>query len=596
MKTPRALALVLLAACASTGTKKDPEPQVSTEILFVEPDHKIAWCQKDGAAGLQQHPDGVLFVDAESVVRVRVPSAQGQVPYHAHVFAKDRDLCFGQGKDGDIAIALPADAELLVVTSATVKMHVPDPSVSDRVLPLLAPYAQSFRLVPRDQAAALSSLQPFRYEWKHPQANVTLFVQSSNRSDMLLTLSDPDGGADYLFADGAVRWKGGDANLIPRLTVDVTTAGKTWLRAGAYPVPDQAWLEKDPFDLNLAGLTVIPFAPPPRVELALLDERPATSLRIGAKFHGLRPQETLRFVLAAGHPAEGIEKIRVRVQETEVTAAETSMLVDFSDLDSEQFPITGYVAHRLIEPWRTTGGRSVPPLGRFEGVTEGEAAGSIFVPVYAPHCALMTLLGKGKVQSEIPTFLGQYMEPRSSGRFGVPIPVPWSPVLPVNPVLPTPTNPVVPTVPSTGVIGVPANPPSLPVTVVSVAVSNGVTPVSVSVQSGVATLGIPTPRGVVRAQFRIVTGAPSLTLPPGLLPVATAWSDPDSADRAAGFLRFSGRGAFAPSSVLFSPSEEWRSAYAEGVKRDEREEPGVDAPTGFDFWPGYRRETPGVPK
>lgn len=620
MRVRRGLALLLLAACQSSAPApaKKSEPQVAMEILFQEPDHRAAWCQKDAAAGLAEHPDGVLFFDAGSLLRVRVPDSPGQVPYHAHVFYRaDKELAdrsFVQQKDGAITIDLSklANPELLVVTSATVKMHVPDPAVPDRTIPLLAPYAQAFRLVPRDRAAALSTLQPFRYEWKHPQANVSLFVQTSNRSDMLLTLSDPDGGADYLFADGAIRWKSGDAALVPRVTIDVETGGKTWLRAGTYPVPDAAWTEKDPFDLSLAGLTVIPFAPPPRVELALLDERPATSLRVGAKFHGLRPEETLRFVLAAGHPAEGTERIRVRVQETEVTSAtpESSMLLDFSDLDAAMFPVTGYVAHRLVEPWRTTGGLYAPcePLGRFEGVAsaEGTAPSSLHLPIYASHCALVTLLGKGRVDHELPLLLGAYMTPNSSGRlFPVPVPVPWSPVWPSNPVNPVPTNPTVPTLPSTGYVGVPANPPSLPVSVVIAAIGNNVHPVSVSVQGNVATLGVPTPRGVVRARFTIGTN-PGFTPPEGLEPIQVSMNDPDAGDRAvtrAVALRLpilvSGRGAYVPSDVLWTPAPEsdWRSAYLEGVKRDERDDETVDAPTGFDFWPGYR--TPrggGAPK
>ena len=150
-------AMFAFAACRSTpsGTGNEAATQVRFETLFHEAGHRLAWCQKEAADGLAQHPDGILFFDADSVLRIRVPNDHGQVPYHAHLFHRPAseivDIAALQETDGTIGFDLARypNPELLIVTSATVKMHVADPQLSDRTMPLLAPYAISFRLVPR---------------------------------------------------------------------------------------------------------------------------------------------------------------------------------------------------------------------------------------------------------------------------------------------------------------------------------------------------------------------------------------------------------------------------------------------------------------
>lgn len=578
-----AFVLILSLGCrtAAPERKDSADPEVRIETLFVEPGHAIAWCAKDAAPALLERPDGVIFHDADSVIRIRVPRAEGQVPYHAHLLHGTSDLHVAQAEDGTLAIDLAKIAEpaLLVVSSATARMQIP--KVPEREMPLLAPYTASFRLIPRAHAATLSSLQPFRYEWAHPRATVSLFVQTFNRSDMLVTLSDPGKGADYLFADGAIR--SSDAILVPRMTVEVSEpTGRVWFRTGAYPVPEGA----AECELSLAGLRVIPFAPPPRVELAFLDERPATSLRIAARFHGVSDRRRPRFILAAAHPVGGAEKIRVRIQEHEV-AGELACLFDFSDLDAAHFPWTGYVAHRLVEPWRTTGGFHSPcaPLSVEPRGSDGPPA-SAHLPAFASHCAMVTLLGKGRLESELPPFLGAYLSPRPGRAYlARPIPVPWTPVRPVVGVPATPVRPRPTRFPTTGAVAA-----STPVDVVAAVVRAGVQPIHAEFDADSARLLVPEEGGLRAVTFRFGS---ETRLPQGLRPVAVPFHDPDAAEvaiRTGLPVRFTGRAAEVPVQALWTRAEDWRTAYDDGNRRArEREESRDPASTsGFDFWPGYR--------
>lgn len=602
-------------SCASAPSiPEGPSPTpVKSETLFTEPEHEAPWCQKEALDHFRTLPDGVLFFDADSRIRLCVPSDPGQIPYHAHLFFREgaelAERWFPQGPNGRMEIDLSRfpEPEFLLLTSATARLRVQDPQTSERQLPLLAPYAMAFRMVPREQADLYAGVQPFRYEWKHPAATVQLFAQSFNRNDMLLTLLDSQKGAEYLFADGAFHWKGGDALLVPRATVEVASgSGQVWQRSATYPIPDPVWEEGSAsLALTLMGLEVLPFAPPPRVDLALLDEKPATSFRIGARFQESGVERRRHLVLLGGTPVDGRERVALRIQTAELPSemGEATYLMDFSDLEPSRFPVTGYLAHRVVEPWRAPGGfhRACAPLGTAEArvLVGGGSPSRVVAPVFASHFALVTLLGKGGMESELPTFLGTYLTPRTTARgpiFAVPVPVPWPPIVPV------PTLPVFPAVPVATPVphfAVPVTVTVLPATPLPTAVIAALSPHLDATSADVGSLGEGTvvawtERGLESVTVNVTTGPrSSVTLPEGLRPATLSFQDPNLANRIAQAAGtdgiFTGRAVVAPLRVLWHRANvEWRAAYETGIEREQTGRRPIADRTGFDFWPGYR--------
>ncbi|MBI2901140.1 MAG: hypothetical protein HYY17_13230 [Planctomycetes bacterium] len=448
-----AFILLPLACRTTTNPPNRPDPkEVEFEVLFAEPDHEAEWCLKAALAeSYKEVADGTIFFERDATIRIKVPSGPGKEPYHAHLFHRPKDTLVQhlavQGSNGAIEIPLSKfeRPEILIVTSASMRMLDAKDKAAIHDKPLLAPYGMSFRLVPQEQAKHLASLQPFRYEWSHSTAKAALFVQSFNRSDMLLSLLDLTGQAGYLFSDGYYQWKGGDGYLAPRAVVEVVDAqGEVRQRSATYSVPERARAEAKPFALRLAGAELLAFAPPACVQLSHPEERPATAARIAAHFEGVGPKGLHRLVLAAGYPIGSAEKIGVRVQSDEVTAEkhEGSYLVDLSDLDRSSFPMTGFLAHRFVEPWRSGGGFYAPcePLGRSE-VRPGNSQDArmklhprIFAPRYASHYDPIFWFGAGGGEDRLKKFLSEYWAAGGgSGSPGGGTPDPWDPSVNVLP-------------------------------------------------------------------------------------------------------------------------------------------------------------------
>ncbi len=453
-----AAVLFLPLACRTTSNQSNrPDPkEVEYEVLFSEPDHEVEWCLKKALAeDYTTVTDSTIFFDRESTIRIKVPSGPSKEPYHAHLLHRRKDTLLQhlavQGPDGAIEISLSKfeQPEILVLSSASMRMLDAKDRTALRDKPLLAPYAMSFRLAERQTGPTITSVQPFRYEWKYGTGTAALFVQSFCRSQMLLNLFDLDGKAGFLLGEGYYHSKDVNAYLTPHVLLDVRGAtGETYQRIGTYSVAETAW-RKDPkpFSLRFLDTELIAFAPPARVELSMPEQDPATSATVTARFEGVRPKSPLHFVLAAGYPQGNRERVGVRVQTDTVTAEKRdgTYVVSLDDLDPSTFPMTGYVAHRLSEPFHTPHGFYAPcePLGRSTTPLFGDEDSlaklhpKVLIPRYASHYDVIYWFGTGGGENEAKKFLLAYYSgttpgggPPGGGPSGTLIPPPTVPFVP----------------------------------------------------------------------------------------------------------------------------------------------------------------------
>ncbi len=429
--------IVVLAVLAPLGCRSGPDEATGGrasarfEVTFVGPDHEVGGCLKALGDSLIDHPDGVLFFDRDSRIKVKPPRGRGVEPYHVHlehrVAGETLDALVQADESGLIEIDLGRfnQPELLIVTSAGLHLRRKSPGQKgaereEAPSPVTAPYAMSFRLVPSDQAELLMSLQHFRYDVKTPVGTLSLFVQSYNRRDMLLAWVDARKKLDVLIKeDPYVYLKSSEGYVPPRVLVEVYEGGgkgRLWQRAGTWHIPDEAGSVADsgkrPFVFRTAQRELIAFDPPARVDLALPDEPSATSARVTARFSGVDATQGLRFVLAGQYPTGPRGESSVRVQSQEITAEnpEGSYLFDLSDLDQSRFPLTTTLAHRLVQPWVMHAGMydRRPPRGvasvSLDGGSLPRLHARILTPRYASHFDWITFFGgsgaRGSAESD----------------------------------------------------------------------------------------------------------------------------------------------------------------------------------------------------
>ncbi len=420
------LALALMASCA-----EGPQEAVLTkgpggvlvESLFLEQgDHRADRCLKELATSYRELPDGVLFFDrADSKIRVTPPRGPAIETYHVHLIhrvgADTLDHVARQNDAGLIELDLSRfdqPEELLVVSSSyryskrgEVTLNSQEARDEDAETP---PYAMAFRLVPADQSELVMSLQPFRYVVETSLGNLSLFVQSFNRRDMLLTWMDPGKKMGALIQeDPYIHLKKQDAYIPPRLVVDVLRAkgGMPWQRAGTWHLPGSASRTENPgekpFSFRVPGKELIAFGPPARVDFKLPERAPSIAARIEAKYAGVRPKDALRLVFAVGVPGGGRARetaFRIETQDVSATTQTGSFLANLADQDPSRFPIHSALVHRLVQPWRLRGGLYAPepPLGTNAVSLESKGGpggihARVVAPRYASHYDFLSFLG-----------------------------------------------------------------------------------------------------------------------------------------------------------------------------------------------------------
>lgn len=421
------LAVAALAGCqtAPTGAEAPIPPSARVRVVFTPQDHHAEQCLKALAASLEEVPDGVLFYDRDSRIRVTPPRGQGIEPYHCHVRHRvGNEICDSvvcQDAKGFVEVDLSRfdRPETLLVTSSAlvwksrkngVKPAPGAPRPPDD--PIMAPYAMSFRLVPSDQVEVLTSIQPFRYEVASPLGKLQVFVQSFNRRDFLCTWIDAGRKLGPLIAeDPHVYYRPEEGVIPPRLTVDVFDAatGKAWQRAGTWHLPETIVREEDPakkpFVLRTARRDLVAFNAPPGVDLAVPTEPAGTSARIQARFSGLGEKDAIRLTLAARVPVRLNLDFNVRTQSDEINSGkrEANYVVGLNPDDP--YPLTAALVHRFTQPWRMTGGmyRPEPPLGVGTVTLDREGPETlprlpkrVVAPKYASHYDWVLFLGDGK--------------------------------------------------------------------------------------------------------------------------------------------------------------------------------------------------------
>ncbi|HTF58233.1 MAG TPA: hypothetical protein VK661_13460, partial [Planctomycetota bacterium] len=388
-----ALGLLLpLFACRSADKRPswlDRKPAYTFEVLFVEKGHELSACARGLKESLLGLPDGVLFFEADSKVRIKAP--KGKEPYHVHLIHRvgedlvDRVVGESDPATGVIEVDLSGypSPEQLVVTSAAHRMKPTSAAdAADGKSPaILPPYSLSFKLVPADQAETLMALQSFRYEARTPRGVMNLFVQPLNRGDMLLTWIDPIHAHGSLFADAYVHFAPLDAVVVPRLTVEVAQEdGRVWQRAGAWPVPAGEFptAKRPPGtgarDANFAIRTprqeLVKFSGPPRLRLNLVGDRPETSVQLKATVSQADEDEMFTAVLVPTVPGPEGAVSDYLPQTIQLTDAEREVVatVDLGSLDPARYPLTASISHRFVSSWITKGGAFLPKPPR--GVNE----------------------------------------------------------------------------------------------------------------------------------------------------------------------------------------------------------------------------------
>ncbi len=382
-----AVTLAALLACA-VGPRPAPLPEHTVECQFVPPDHVAETCLHGLGSSLLELPDTTLFYEKDSILRINTPA--GFEPYHAHLFHKVGEVHRMEQVVG------PADKATGVLTIDLSQFPHPETlivaSADHRATPtavasqesaalgaaILPPYALAFKLAPKAQAATLLSLQPFRYELESPHGNLHLLVTPANRGDMLLSLIDLDQKLSRAFKDAYFHFRPADAALAPRLTVEVATKeGKTWQRAGTWPIPPGALASTKGaegadallFALRTFRKDLIPSGPPAELALVYPKEAPEVTATVTGRMAGTREKAEYRLVVSHAVPDDRAAKsYAFKTQAVTLThdKPEQSLSVDLSSVDGGRFPVTSVIAHRLVTTWTTKGGMYalVPPLGR----------------------------------------------------------------------------------------------------------------------------------------------------------------------------------------------------------------------------------------
>jgi glycosyltransferase involved in cell wall biosynthesis len=214
---------------------------------------------------------------------------------------------------------------------------------------------------------------------------------------------------------GAVPQK--QPGAIPDSPHQLGGAGReVYQRVGTYLAPDApARNGAKPLSLRFLGRELVAFDPPAGVELSLPKDDPATSATITARFSGVRAKIPVHFVLAAGYPVNTRDRMGVRVQTDEITAEkrEGNYVVSLDDLDPSSFPMSGYLANRLVQLSReysldVVHAHYAVPHATAAYLAKQVLAGThgVKVPkvITTLHGTDITLLGSDPSYSEIVTF------------------------------------------------------------------------------------------------------------------------------------------------------------------------------------------------
>ncbi len=466
------LALALVASCSGIPEGATPRGPggVLVESVFLEGDHRAERCLSELAKSLRDLPDGVLFFDREdSKIRVTPPRGPSIESYHVHLIhrvgADVLDYVARQNDAGliDLDLSRFDQPEELIVVSSAYRFSKHEEAASKGGAgrdeeALTPPYAMAFRLVPADQSEVVMSLQPFRYVVETNLGNLSLFVQSFNRRDMLLTWVDPGKKLSALIKeDPYIHLKKEDAYIPPRLVVDVLR-GKgdlPWQRAGTWHLPGSALRSVGagdlPFSFRTPGKELISFGSPARVDFTLPEQPPATSARIEAKYSGVRPKDALRLVFAVQYPTGRGKETAFRIENQDVTATtgKGSFVASFADQDPSRFPINSALVHRFVQPWRLHGGAYTPekPLGTSAVSLEpkggpGKIHARVVAPRYASHYDFLSFMGEGRGKTSGDSFLRGFSGGPGSPN-ATPPPVDPPPVIP-PPITPPPGDGTVP--------------------------------------------------------------------------------------------------------------------------------------------------------
>ncbi len=405
-----ALALPGAVACAIGGRAvQAPKAENVAECIFVKQDHQAAACLHGLETVLADSPDGLLFIERNSVIRVRVPA--GHESYHIHLWHKidehsiDAVVIPAKGDDGIIEIPL-ADyprPELLVVTSAehrtkpTAAASAEQRALGSAVLP---PFALALKLVAKDEAATLISLQNSRYELRTPLGTLQLLVTPANRGDMLLTLVDLEGQARRIFRDAYFHYRPADAALTPRMTVEVLGTDRApWQRVGVWPLPPDVHsatagtkgTDSFVFALRTNRRDLLPFAPPPELTITYPKDAPRTRLDLGARITGAAEKSTFQLVVSDTVPADRDAKtyaFHTQTVDLSQDRPEASVAVTL-DSPAFRFPLTASVAHRLVTKWITKAGFYDPAPALGVSVVDSLDPVDVAAPahVISPSCA-----------------------------------------------------------------------------------------------------------------------------------------------------------------------------------------------------------------
>lgn len=391
--TSFAIALGLFGGCQAGEPRSDAAPHAKVEVRWVAPDHRLEDCVRGGelARSYITTPDSVLFYSKErDTVRVFVPAKPGAVRYHAHILSRvgreTVDVPIAEEiSDGTITIPLSKfeDPDLLVITSCS--RYVKSPGVaqaySDRPTEEEAaglvqpPYVLSFKLVAAEDQREIEmilALNHFRTEIS-TDAGARLFVMTApfSRRDYLVTILDPRRALTSIIEEEPeVYVPREDGVTPPRIRIDVSRGNVVWQRASTFPITGSADRPATTGDKSLVLRTkkrdLCAFAVPPRVNLVLPKDPPATSAVIKGMALGLGKKDRLRYILGCAYPTGPNGDYAARAQELEFApgAEHQTLVEDLGHL--QKFPVTAGLVQRLVQPWRLTAGRfsAEDPLGK----------------------------------------------------------------------------------------------------------------------------------------------------------------------------------------------------------------------------------------
>jgi len=371
-----------------TTPEKTPSKKTALTLLFKQK-HTLAECANATANEssfdklLLDYPDTLLFHDPDSVVAVRVPSRGEQ--YHVHILHRDGsnklvDKLQHEGArnnkntgkkegNGQIVINLakyPNPEHIVVVTWPIMEKQEAEADTSkgadDVQRALIPPFFMSLKLELLTKAEPLVMKQSFRHELQSPVGNIDVMVQPFNHGDMLLNMIDRDKKLPRLLWNMFPAYRPADATLAPRLLAEVyTRKGQMYQRIGIWPVPSD-YPKQDPdaavFALRTKKYEVISFAAPPQVDLVVPQERPGIEADIVASFTGISDDQPCRLIFAHSYAdvEEGQYSLFAQDHEIRGDTKKGKYPISMKNLAASRFPLTISVAHRFVQPWKTTGG------------------------------------------------------------------------------------------------------------------------------------------------------------------------------------------------------------------------------------------------